>query len=315
MRFAGPATAMLRLIQTIPLPGVEGRIDHLAADVKRGRLFVAALGNNTVEVIDLAEGKRATTLTSPREPQGVAVDTRTGRVFVASSQDGDCRVFDAETLRLFQTVRLGDDADNVRFEAATGRVYVGYGGGALAVLDGNDGTVFARIPLEGHPESFQLEVAGPRLFVNVPSRGHIAVADRKVGRVVAAWPVTGASANFPMALDEAGHRLFVGCRDPAALLVFDTETGKQVARVVIGGDTDDVFWDARRRLVYVSGGAGFLDVVHRDEAADRYERIAPLPTAAGARTSLFVPELSRLYLAVPHRDGQGAAVRVYTTKD
>jgi DNA-binding beta-propeller fold protein YncE len=300
----------LRLVQSIPLPGVEGRIDHLAADLTRGRLFVAALGNDTVDVIDLSAGRRLSALSGMREPQGIAVDPRTGRAFVASGQGGDLREFDVESLRLVRTVRLGDDADNVRFDAAAGRVYVGYEAGALAVLGG--GNVLSRIPLAGHPESFQLEKRGRRIFVNVPDARHIAVADRKAEKVIATWPVTEARANFPMALDEADHRLFVGCRSPAALLVLDTETGKPVARVEIGGDTDDVFWDAQRRQIYVSCGEGFLDVV-RQGPGDRYERVAHLPTAPGARTSLFVPELSRLYLAVAHRGGQGAEIRVYAT--
>jgi DNA-binding beta-propeller fold protein YncE len=306
-----PPAAPLRLVQTIPLPDVEGRIDHLAVDVKRGQLFVAALGNNTVEVVDLNVGKRSATLTGLKEPQGIAVDPATGRIFVANGQGGDVRLFDGASLHLLETVPLGDDADNVRFDIASGRTYVGYGGGALAVLKG--GNVLSRIRLTGHPESFQLEKQGSRLFVNVPDAGHIAVVDRKSEKVVATWPMTEARANFPMALDEAEHRLFVGCRSPAALLVFDTETGKPVARAGIAGDTDDVFWDEKRRQIYVSCGEGFLDVERGQ--GDRYERVAHLPTAAGARTSLFVPELSRLYLAVPHRGGQGAEIRVYAAQE
>jgi hypothetical protein len=309
---------LLRLVQTVPLPGVEGRIDHLAVDVKRGRLFVAALGNDTVEVVDLTAGKRVSSLRGLREPQGVAVDQGKGRVFVASGQGGDCRVFDAQTLGHLQTVHLGDDADNVRFDAATGRVYVGYGEGALAVLGSGGANLLPRIPLAGHPESFQLEKLGSRIFVNVPSARHVAVVDGEAHNVVATWPVTGAAANFPMALDEAGHRLFVACREPAVLLVFDTQrgsrTGKEIARVEIGGDADDLFWDAERRQLYVACGEGFLDVVRGQ--GDRYQRVAHLPTAPGARTALFVPELARLYLAVPKRgSAQGAEIRVYARQE
>jgi len=304
-------TAPLRQVQTIPLPGVEGRIDHLALDPKRGRLFVAALGNDTVEVLDLKAGKRVATLTGLREPQGVAVDPQTGRVIVANGRDGAVRLFDAATLRPLQTIPLGDDADNVRLDPTGNKAYVGFGEGALAVLDAGSGSLSYLIPLAGHPESFQLEAAGPHAFVNVPGRGHIAVVDRKAGKVVTTWPVTGAAANFPMALDEANHRLFIGCRNPACLLIFDTGSGRQVARVEIGGDTDDLLWDATRRQIYASCGAGFLDVV-RQENTDQYRRVAHLPTAAGARTSLFAPESSRLYLAIPHRGAQQRAeIRVY----
>jgi hypothetical protein len=168
------------------------------------------------------------------------------------------------------------------------------------------------VPLAGHPESFQLERSGSRIFVNVPGAGQIAVVDRVKRTVAATWPVRGAGANFPMALDEPDHRLFIGCRRPARLLVYDTHTGREVASAPIVGDTDDLFYDAGRKRLYVSGGAGFVTVLQQHDA-DHYAVMARLPTAAGARTGFFAPDLNRFFLAVPHRGSLVAEVRVYRT--
>ena len=160
------------------------------------------------------------------------------------------------------------------------------------------------------PESFQLEKSGPRIFVNIPTSQKITVVDREKRAATTAWPTAGATANFPMALDETHHRLFVGFRKPAKLAVFDTESGKIVANLDSAGDADDIFYDSSRRRVYISGGEGFLSIFEQT-SPDNYTPMVKIPTAAGARTALFVPELNRLYLAVPHRGSQRAEVHVY----
>jgi hypothetical protein len=146
--------------------------------------------------------------------------------------------------------------------------------------------------------------------VNIPTAQKIVVVDRDKRGTIASWPTAGAKANFPMAIDETHHRLFVGFRKPAKLSVFDTETGRVIANLDSSGDADDIFYDGSRRRVYVSGGEGFFSIFQQADA-DHYSPLAKIPTAAGARTSLFVPELNRLYVAVPHRGGQRAEVRVY----
>lgn len=311
---AGCTSAAPALTQGTPiaLPGVEKRIDHLGVDIAHHRLFVAALGNNTIEVIDLDAGKRVRSLTGLHEPQGIVFVPAPSRVFAANAQGGAVDVYDASSFAKLATVPLGEDADNVRYDAKAGRVYVGYGGGALAILDAARLKLVGRVPLSGHPESFQLEKSGSRLFVNVPDAGQIAVLDRSTQKLVTTWPVTVARANFPMALDEVHHRLFIGCRDPATLLIYNTESGKVVASLPIVGDTDDLFYDAAAKRIYVSGGEGFLDVISQ-VAPDRYERTGRIPTAPGARTSFFVPELKKLYIAVPHRGDQAAKLLVFTT--
>lgn len=303
----------LSLVQTIPLPGVEGRFDHFAFDGASSRLFVAALGNNTVEVIDVKTATRVKSLPGFREPQGIAAVPEAGLVVVANGQGDGVQLVRADDLRFGPAIRLGDDADNVRYDPSAKRVYVGYGGGAIAAVNPADAKVVGEARLSGHPESFQLERAGTRIFVNVPGAGHVAVIDRNTMKVVASWPVTGARSNYPMALDESGHRLFVGCRSPAKVLVFDTTTGKEIGGFAAVGDTDDLFFDQTRKRLYVSGGEGFLDVFQVEDAG-RASRTAHVATAAGARTSFFLPDQDRLFLAVPHRGAQPAEIRVYQVR-
>lgn len=307
---SGSPQTRLRAVGTIELPRVEGRIDHLAVDVDGQRLFVAALGNNSLEVADLT-GMKVKSVAGLDEPQGVRYLPALRRIVVANGGDGAVKFFDSGTFGVTSTAKLSGDADNVRFDAKAGRVYVGYGNGALAILD-TDGKLIGDIRLAGHPESFQLEPAGPRIFVNVPSAGQIAVVDRDKRTVVTTWPVTAARANYPMALDEPHHRLFIGCRNPARLLVYDTESGRMITSIEIVGDTDDLFYDAAKRRIYVAGGEGFITVLDQQDT-DRYVVSQRLATAAGARTALFVAELSRVFLAVPHRGNQRAEIRIYET--
>jgi len=301
----------LRRATAIRLEGVEGRIDHMAVDGRRQLLYVAALGNNTVEVIDLKAGKQAGRIEGPKKPQGICVVGESGQFVVASGEDGKCRKFDADQ-KLLGTIDSLDDADNVRYDAQARQVYVGYGEGALAVIDAEKFTKLADIKLAGHPESFQLEAKGKRIFVNVPDAGHVAVVDRATRTVAATWEIKEARANFPMVLDEPNGRLFIGCRKPAKLLVLDTGSGRTVAAIDIAGDTDDVFFDAVSKQIYVSGGEGRVTVISQTNA-DTYEVAGQVVTAPGARTSFFVAELGMLYVAVPHHGEQKAELRLFAT--
>jgi len=300
---------LVKLERTIPLPGVEGRIDHMVVSADGKRLFVAALEHGSVEVVDLPAGHVVRPIRPLPEPQGVAILPKTGRLAVACGGDGSVRIHDATTLEPVAKVALGEDADNTRVDVGTGRLVVGYGAGGLAIVD--EGAVMARIALAGHPESFQLEESGTRVFVNVPPSRHVAVADRTTGKVVATWDLEVAGANYPMALDEGRHRLFVGCRKPAKLLVLDTTTGKTVAHLDVVGDVDDVWYDADTRRIYATGGEGAIDVIEQTDA-DRYRTLSRTKTAGGARTSLFLRAQRLLYVAVPHRGEQPAEIRVYS---
>lgn len=300
----------LGLEQTIVVSGVKGRFDHLAVDLKTKRLFVAAAENNSLEVVDLAASKHLQSLTGMAKPCGVIFLPQSNRILVANSDDATVKIFDAATLKLVKTLYSLLDADNLRVEPGSGLVYVGYGSGALGVLDQKLVTMDRSYKMPGHPESFQFEANGTRVFVNVPTAKGIAVLDRAKRKAIEKWPLTGFEENFPMALDESQSRLFIGCRKPARLVVLDSQNGKPVADVPIARDTDDLFWDAKRNRIYLSCGEGFVDCVQQS-AGDKYERKATVESAEGARTSLFSPDLDRFYLAVPAVAGREAEIRVY----
>lgn len=299
--------ASLSLAGTIPLPNVEGRIDHFALDGD-ARLFVAALGNNTVEVVDLKQGKVVHSIGGLAEPQGIAYIRESNRLYVANGGDGAVRVFDGTTFAPVTTIKFDDDADNVRYDATTKQLFVGYGGGAIGIIDPEKNVALGEIPVSAHPESFQLDPNGAQIYVNVPRSHEVAVLDRRTKTQTAKWSLGLVAANFPLALDAANHRAFVGCRMPARLLVFDTASGRQLAKVDLHGDCDDVFYDAAHRRVYASCGEGYIDVfAPRD--ADRYERIEAIATVPRARTCAF--DGAHLYLAVPRQGDAAAAIRVY----
>jgi YVTN family beta-propeller protein len=304
---AQPAGAPLALEAKIPLGEVSGRIDHLAIDVKRQRLFVAELGNNSLGVIDLAAGKVLRTIAGLSEPQGVAYVPFADNVYVANGGDGSVRVLRGEDLAPIGRIELGDDADNVRVDAQRSRVLVGYGKGALAVIDPASRTKAADIRLKGHPESFQIDESGTRVFVNVPDAREIEVVDL-AAEAKRSLPTQGAGSNFPMAIDRDAHRVLVVFRSPPTLMALSTQDEHVAAKVETCGDADDVFVDAKRHRVYVSCGDGVVDVLDEREAG--YGRLARVPTVSGARTSLFVPELDRLFVAVRARSGDPAAIWV-----
>jgi DNA-binding beta-propeller fold protein YncE len=243
------------------------------------------------------------------EPQGLRYLPASNTLVVANGGDGIIGFWNAASFKQIKTARFGGDADNVRYDSANHRVYVGYGQGALAVLD-ESGARLGDIALGGHPESFQLDTTAGRAYVNVPARQEIAVVDLNRMNVLARWPVQSASANYPMALDGDHRRLFVVTRKPAHLLVYDREAGKLVSTLKAGGDCDDVFYDAARRRIYASFGEGTV-MAYEQQDADHYQVIGTVPTAAGARTSFFSADLRQLYVAVPHRGNPTAEVRVY----
>jgi DNA-binding beta-propeller fold protein YncE len=299
--------APLVLEAKIPLGQVSGRIDHLAVDLKRQRLFVAELGNDSLGIVDLAEQKLLRTITGLSEPQGVAYEPTSDAVYIANATDGSVRILRGEDLSEVGRINLGDDADNVRIDSARNRVLVGYGKGALAVIDPATRTKVADIRLKAHPEGFQID--GDRAFVNVPDARLIEVVDLVNGETGTSWPTQPNHSNFPMAIDREMHRLFVVFRSPARLQAMSTTDGKVFAGLDTCGDADDGFVDAKRHRVYVSCGAGVVDVF--EERAGSYQRIGQVPTASGTRTALFVPEMDRLFVAVRATGSEPAAIWVF----
>ena len=311
------AAPLLQEVERIELPGVKGRIDHMAVDIVGKRLFVAALGNNTVEVIDLAHRRVIKSLTGFAEPQGVLLLTHQKRLLVTNGEDKVTDLIDSETLAPLGKIQSREDGDNIRYDELTREIYIGCGSGrdsALAVINATDvQSDIKYIALSGHPESFQLERHGKRIFVNVPTSGKVEVIDRERSKVVASWAISE-QANFPMALDEAHHRLFIGTRKPAKLLVLDTETGKIVANLASVGDADDIFYVAETGRIYVSGGEGFVYIFQQQDP-DRYILLDNIASGKGARTSLYVPEWNQLYVAVPNSSASAAHIKVFRIGD
>jgi WD40 repeat protein len=309
----------LVLSGSVPLEGVKGRFDHFAFG--QGRVFVSALGNNTVEVINVFGGIVEHTITGVPNPQGVAFSPETHKLFVASAK-GKVYIYDAGSYDLISTVDLEGGADNLRYDAANKRVYVGCGddekNAAIATIDATTNQrLDEEYKLGGEPESFQLETSGPNIYVNIPDLKQIAVINRN-NKEIKRWPLTGLRLNFPMALDEADHRLFVGMREPARLAVFDTTSGHLVASLPGAEDTDDLYYDAEHKRVYVPGGEGVIDVFQMNDP-DHYRLLAKIPTALGGRTAGYFGRqgkgFHRFFLAVPARGGQSAELRIYTVQD
>jgi DNA-binding beta-propeller fold protein YncE len=298
------------LIATIPLPNVTGRIDHLAVDTKRQVLFVAALGNNTVEVVDLNHRKVIHTIKNLHKPQGVAFLKENNVVIVANGDTGECDIFNAETFEKVKTVKLSGDADNVRLDPANKKMYVGFADGGIAIIDATSYKLISEVSLAGHPESFQLDKASQMMFVNVPDAEQLEIIDLKTKSVKGKWKMTEAKSNFPMALDERNHRLFVGFRKAPKLLVIDTNSGKQISFQDIDGDVDDIFYNPTSKQIYLSCGSGHINIFTQEDP-DTYKAEKRIVSRAGARTSLFIPELNQLIVAAPSRDNTEAALLVY----
>jgi hypothetical protein len=333
-------------IGSIPLKGVEGRLDHLTFDTRSQRLFVAALENHSVEVVDLPRRRRVHQITGISEPQGLLCIPEKNRLLVCSRGDGTCRSFDATTFQEGPWIDLGRNADNLRFDPEAQTIYVGSGGepgnGLLSAIDlpsllpaaqggqpapphspadflpnrprQADPRMETQLP--AHPESFQLDRANRRLLVNIPDEHQIAVLQIGTNTLTNAssWPVTVGEKNFPMTLDPASARLYIACRKPPLLAVYNTGTGGLLSQIPCVGDADDMFYDAKLKRVYVIGGEGFVDVFQVSDTLREPARLARLPTAPRARTGLFIPDLQMLTVVAPHATNRSAAVLLFQAR-
>jgi DNA-binding beta-propeller fold protein YncE len=307
----------LVLTDAIPVPGVKGRFDHFATGGKF--LFVSALANNSLEVIDIGERALAHTIIGISHPQGIVFSPEANKLFVASDA-GKLFIYDGTSFALISTIDFYGDADNLRYDPENKRVYVGYGedqDGAIGTVDATTNQRTSEdYKLGAHPESFQLEKSGPNIYVNLPDSKQIAMINRTT-HAVTRWPVTF-GLNFPMALDESGHRLFVGTREPPKVAVFDTASGKLVSSFARVQDSDDLYYDSAPKRVYMSGGEGFIYVFQQNDSG-QFQLAAQIPTALGARNSGYFGRgkkgFDRFYLAVPARSDHPAEIWFYTVQD
>lgn len=298
----------LTLKQTISLPGVEGRIDHMDVDLRHRILYMCALGNNSLEAVDLASGKVLHSVKGMDEPQGNAYIPQTGEIIVANGGDGNCRFYNAETFNLTATIALGSDADDVRYDSTTRKIYVGYGEGGIAVIDAVQHNKVAEAKLPAHPEGFQLDKKLNRLFVNVPDAGKIFSINLTDLKTAAEWK-SPHGANFPMAIDEEHDVIFIGCRRPAKVVAINVKSGQVIAEADLISDVDDVYFDSRTNKVYASGGGGAINIF--SYSAGKLQLIANIPTRSGARTSLLIPALNEFVLAERSNGGKAAQLSVF----
>jgi DNA-binding beta-propeller fold protein YncE len=311
--------APLVFTEAISLENAKGRFDHFA--MGEGKLFVAALGSNVVEVINIGGRILDHAITGVPDPQGIAFSPETNKLFVASGR-GKVYIYDGKSYDQIATVDFPGGADNLRYDAATKRVYVGCGDdektGAIAMIDATTNQrLDEEYKLGGEPESLQLEKSGPNIYVNVPDPKEIVVINRATKQSTH-WPLKGVESNFPMALDEADHRLFVGVHVPPRLAVIDTTTGRLIAVLPSVQDSDDLYFDADRKRIYMPGGQGFIYVFQMTDP-NHYRLLDKIPTAIGAKTAGYYGKqgkgFDRFYLAVPSRGGQSAEIRIYTVQD
>lgn len=300
----------LELQKKISLPGVKGRIDHFAIDLKDQIAFVAALGNNTLEVVDLEKGKVTHSIPGMSEPQGVEYIPQYDEIFVANGGNGECYFYNAHTYKKTATIQLSSDADDVRYDSAHEKIYVGYGEGGIAIIDAGTKKQTGDIKLPAHAEGFQVDLTSGRIWANVPNAGMIAVLDGKKKKIITEWNIRDPSAYFPMTYDDKDHRLFVACRRPPKLLVLDSENGNEIAELPCTGNADDLYYDANTQRILISGGSGYINI-YRQQDADTYQEIANIPTRPGARTSLFVPQLHQFLVAERASGGNEAQLLVY----
>lgn len=301
---------LLTLEKEITLPGVKGRIDHIDINIKNQIAYVAALGNNTLEAVDLKSGKVTGSIKGLDEPQGVGYISKHEEIFVANGGTGECDFNNAKTLAKTGSIKLPDDADDVRYNADADKIYVGYGSGGIAIIDAASHKQVGDIKLPAHPESFQLDAKAGKLWVNLPGSGMVGIADLKTLKLTAKWSKLLPRANFPMAYDAEQHRVIVGYRIPAKLIVYESQTGKEIFSGPMVEDVDDLYWDKDNKSVYISGGGGAINIFRQTGDAS-YQKIADIKTRSGARTSLLVPELG-LFLIAARADGdRRAALLVY----
>lgn len=307
----------LQLEEQIPVPGVAGRLDHFTADAKRRRLFVSALGNNTLEVIDVFAGRVVHSIKGLALPQGPLYVPGVDKLYVANAEDGKVRIYDGATYTLRKSIDFGKDPDNMRYDEASKTVFVGFGedDGGIAMIDPKTDERTGQVyKTEGHPESFQVEASGGHIYVNVPDAGFVVESiDRKSGAVTK-WPLKGLRGNYAMALNEQDHRLYTITRKTPMMVVLNTENGNEVARMRVAGECDDVYFDPARKRIYVIGAEGFISVVQQNDP-DHYELLANVPSGVGVRTGYFFVKRDRFYVGVPAKGSEPAQVWTYEAED
>ena len=305
-------TDYLKLEQVIVMPGVKGRIDHMDVNLKQKIVYISALGNNTVEVVDIENGKLVHSIKGLDEPQGVGYIPQTNEIFIANGGNGNCYFYNAASFERMAVIHLGSDADDVRYDSVSQKIYVGYGDGGIAVIDAATHQQTGNVKLPAHPEGFQSDKKANLLLVNLPDKNMIAAIDIVQLKLIRKWTRNTPTANFPMAVDTVHQFVFIGYRHPARLVILNSKTGKEIANYPMVSDVDDLYFDDATRSIYVSGGGGFINIFQPD-GKESYKQIANIATSDGARTSLLIPRLKLFVVAERAGSGKAAQLMIYNT--
>jgi hypothetical protein len=302
----------LKLEKVIPISSVKGRIDHMDVNIKDRIVYVAALGNNSVEVVDIVKGMVLHSIKGVDEPQGVAYLPQQQEIFVANGGNGDCYFYNAHSFEKTATIHLSSDADDVRYDSSNEKIYVGYGEGGIAVIDAGQHQQTGDIKLSAHPEGFQLDKKGNRIFINVPDAHQITVADLNSFKIITEWNTGEYKANFPLAIDTIGHVVFIGYRHPSKLVAMDENSGTVLTAESLVSDVDDIFFDGSKNKIYASGGGGSINIYQWQKPG--INQIGKISTRDGARTSLLIPDLKLFILAARANSNNNAELQVYKTE-
>jgi hypothetical protein len=329
----GEQSSALQLVQTIPLPGVKGRLDHMAVDLEKKRLFVAAVANGTIEVLDLDAGKLINSIPGIKDAQDALFLGGDFNKLYVSSLDGTLRIFQGETFRLVQALKLEPDPNRLLYDPATDLIYFGYGGqnagfdayarvGVLQAAKGARSDQFIADMIAptfrpGHLAEMAMDDDG-KLLVCDSRADLIFQFDTRKRELLKSWPAHGDGAG-DMSLDRVHHRLFVGTRIPPEMTVYDSVSGKEIVSLPGPETMDGVHYDLEFNRIYVSGGRWYGTpeaspgwvYVYQQRDADHYESISKVKTRPGSGTSLLVPRLNRLYVASQAIGAQEAAVLVF----
>ncbi len=308
----------LTLQTSIPLPGVQGAFDHFAADLEGNRLFLAAEEHKTVEVFDLKTGKPLQSIQGFDTPHAIVYEKEKNVLYVTDSgvddgTEGYIRVVSGDSYKITDSIKVLAAADSAGYDAAAHLMYADTGG--LAVIDTKTATKVAEIKADSaRVEAINFEHNGSRMFANFRTQGRrVGVFDKNSYKLLNTWPIPDATEDVPMTLNEPDHRLFVVCRKPARLVVFDTKTGKVIASLPSVDRADDMAYDSVNRMIYVSGGDGFIGVYSQKDP-DHYEHVANVASGPAAKVSIFVPELKRLYVASSAKGTEPAKILIYNVK-
>jgi DNA-binding beta-propeller fold protein YncE len=318
-RGQGNAPPPLKLEHTFKMPlAVKGHFDHFTVDAKQNRMFAAAVDSQALLVVDLATGRLLQSIPMP-VPRAVVYREDLDRIYVSEGGEGTLRIYDGKNYKLLMSVKLLIDADPIVYDPKTKYLYVASGGekvhqtySLISVVDTSSGEKLADIKVEGNElEAMAIESSGHRLFVNNRDKNEVDVIDREKRTVIASWPVTLAKGNTSMAIDESTHRLFVASRR-GYIVVFDSDTGKELQALPIGQGVDDLVFDPSSKRFYTAcGGDGGSVDVYKEQDADHYQLLGKVPTAPGASTGRLSTELGKYFVIAPAQKTKPAAILVH----